>query len=691
MTHTSRRDFVLFGLIGTLATGCGGDSGRYLGQTAGSVGTGGAATLGGNSATAGASTGGGTSSAGGVQSGGNTSVAGGGVATGGVVSAGGNGGIESTGGTLTTGGVVNGTGTQGTGGALASGGSTSGAANSGGRLATGGAATNGGSTATGGSVTTGTTGIGGSPTGGKQSTGGTPTVGGSSPGGATSTAPASGGTTSTVGVCGNGTLEAGESCDEGPRNGLFYGDGSGCSRTCTHEPICRNNGVTGPCSTTCGDGNVDPGEACDDGNQLNNDGCSATCTVETGFSCVSQLLKDSRPCPSNPALDCMVLPVTYRDFDAQNATGGHPDFFYLGAPATGGRTTGVVPGASTTTCVPDASGTKTPYSAGQACPSGDKAGPCTGLVASALGADGKPVYARGTCACVFTDWDNTGLLGTCPASGAMCTPGASMPSVSDCYVSTVGTHHLHVDTTVTVIQSADSFKQWYTDSSFSTKVLGNLELAATGTGSYQFSSSRPGAVAGAAGRTVNDDLHDICLASPHTGPLDSGFFPLEDQSRQKVCNIWPYWKTGLATNCCAGAACPVIAQWDALASYDNCPTSGTGGFVPKSDGTGGQVNGLFRNFYFTSEIRLLFHYTGAAGSIQFNGDDDMWIFVNGQRVLDLGGSHVPMSGLVTLDAGLTPGNTYEVAIFHADVHPRESNFELALSGFYTNRSVCTPR
>src|SRR5436305_649200 len=56
----------------------------------------------------------------------------------------------------------------------------------------------------------------------------------------------------TVAVCGNGVQEGNEGCDcgdgtaahpvpascPGP-NGLFTGDGSGCSKTCTKEPQCR--------------------------------------------------------------------------------------------------------------------------------------------------------------------------------------------------------------------------------------------------------------------------------------------------------------------------------------------------------------------------------------------------------------------------------------------------------------------
>jgi cysteine-rich repeat protein len=37
-----------------------------------------------------------------------------------------------------------------------------------------------------------------------------------------------------------------------------------------------------PPAPVCGDGTVDPGEECDDGNTCDLDGCSATCAIETG-------------------------------------------------------------------------------------------------------------------------------------------------------------------------------------------------------------------------------------------------------------------------------------------------------------------------------------------------------------------------------------------------------------------------
>ncbi|MCW5808294.1 MAG: hypothetical protein KIT31_38450 [Deltaproteobacteria bacterium] len=39
--------------------------------------------------------------------------------------------------------------------------------------------------------------------------------------------------------------------------------------------------LTGP-ALTCGNGTVDEGETCDDGNRVDGDGCSANCVDETG-------------------------------------------------------------------------------------------------------------------------------------------------------------------------------------------------------------------------------------------------------------------------------------------------------------------------------------------------------------------------------------------------------------------------
>jgi len=495
--------------------------------------------------------------------------------------------------------------------------------------------------------------------------------------------------------CGNGVVEVGESCDLGAANGHFNGDATGCSKTCTQEPNCRAGGVTQACETRCGDGNIDPGEQCDDANGVDGDGCSALCTVETGFDCNPAERVDTEPC-STGAGECLLIPITYRDFDGAQAPNGHPDFFNYGAAGT--------------VCVPNASGMPDDTTwAGSNCASTDSTDLCPGLVAGTLGADGKPTTgATNTCACRFTDWDETGVIGSA-AGSSTCTNAGD------------GSQRTRIETAVQVIQSPDSFNDWYHDTGAGVRVDDVLELEAIGGNQFQFSSSD--------GRTVYDDLHDICLATPANSPsrngsLTSGFFPLESSSGTKVCNIWPYWVAGLATNCCAGEGCPVYTQWDPLASYDNCPTTSTdGGPIPSRawDTGAGVVEGELRNFYFTSEARYLFHYDGGTQELSFFGDDDVWVFVNGVLVLDLGAPHERLEGVVTMDGTtasyviqardlasgspspvddphgtgsvpvtLEPGNTYEIAVFHADRHPRESNYQLTLFGFSTTQSECMP-
>lgn len=461
----------------------------------------------------------------------------------------------------------------------------------------------------------------------------------------------------TQSVCGNGLVEAGETCDKGSDNGLFYGDGSGCSKTCTVEPTCRgDDGVTRACDTHCGDGNIDDGEECDDGNQLDGDGCSHDCKPEGGFTCTPMEKPDTVPCPSNPQLQCLVLPMIFRDFDPST----NPDFFYYGKNGV--------------TCVPDASGTAPPaFTAGAACPATDQAGPCLGLAGATLDKDGKP--GPGTtsmCRCVFTDHDDTGVIASAPT----CTRGDG------------STRH-HIDTMITTV---NDIKTWYAGDG----LHGTLELAQSGT-QYQFSSSVMGAVAGTAGSTITDDIHSNCLGT--ATPLQSGFFPFDATTDgmgagTEYCNLWPYWALGTSeANCVTGPDLTIKGQWDPMAAYDNCPMTGTdGSFVPRSDGMGTPLQGGMHDFYYTTEARYLFRYAGPA-SLSFFGDDDVFVYINGKLKLDLGAPHERLMGTATIgDAtdGLEMGKIYEIAVFHADRHPRDANYQLTLSSFSTTESNCMP-
>ena len=93
-------------------------------------------------------------------------------------------------------------------------------------------------------------------------------------------------------VCGNGVLEAGEQCDNGNQagcNNCVIQSGYECANTQGAPSVCTPKVVIG----NCGNGLFEPnaGEVCEDGNTANGDGCSSFCQVEFGWICV-----DNRVC-----------------------------------------------------------------------------------------------------------------------------------------------------------------------------------------------------------------------------------------------------------------------------------------------------------------------------------------------------------------------------------------------------------
>jgi fibro-slime domain-containing protein len=101
---------------------------------------------------------------------------------------------------------------------------------------------------------------------------------------------------------------------------------------------------------------------------------------------------------------------------------------------------------------------------------------------------------------------------------------------------------------------------------------------------------------------------------------------------------------------------------------------------------------LNHNFHFTSEVRFWFEYRDdVLQTLDFTGDDDVWVFINNKLALDLGGIHVPLEGSVDVNAlGLTNGHVYEIAVFQAERQTNGSSYRLTLSGFNTSRSICRP-
>jgi fibro-slime domain-containing protein len=86
--------------------------------------------------------------------------------------------------------------------------------------------------------------------------------------------------------------------------------------------------------------------------------------------------------------------------------------------------------------------------------------------------------------------------------------------------------------------------------------------------------------------------------------------------------------------------------------------------------------GRAHNYHFTLELHASFTYQPGQ-TCHGTADDDMWVYINNQLVVDLGGVHPSASSSVALDTlGLTPGNTYDFDLYFAERRTVSSRFHI---------------
>jgi len=180
------------------------------------------------------------------------------------------------------------------------------------------------------------------------------------------------------------------------------------------------------------------------------------------------------------------------------------------------------------------------------------------------------------------------------------------------------------------------------------------------------------------------NLRDICYTMYDAGKLDVvGVKGLATNGGIQDAASFNQWYNDVpGVNMSAPLELTFVKQADGTYVFDDkvdAKYSDLGGFFPIEDQLFGNPpvkSNIDRNFHFTFELHTTFTYDADGEQMfMFTGDDDVWVFIDGKLVIDLGGVHGARSQYVDLNRlGLSDGETYSLDFFFAERNRTQSNF-----------------